>query len=415
MNNKMHKVLLIASVLALTPYWSANALAESDAHEAHDHGEHSDEHGEEEHDDHDDEGHEETGHSEEEGHDNHDEEEEVRVELSAESSALAKIVVRQITPSNLQYSEYAPAEVHANGYTRYVVSPKIESNIVQRHVALGDTIKIGQPLVTLFSEFVAEAQGEYLVANAEWLRVTTLGRKNVGDSRYLSAKATWQSSKSKLLAYGLQKVDIERLTPESTGLGEYTLQANAEGVVLSDDFHQGQRVSSGESLIVIAEESTVWVEASLPPNSTLVLPVGSLARIKSGDQWFDGNVIQAAHTIDERTRTRIVRLLVNNTEHRLHPGQFADVYFSQKTKDPILAVPESALMRGSDGDWVVYVEEESEEAGHHAYRPQEIEVGRSLGGLREIRGIAAGTRVVTEGAFFVSSEIAKGGFDPHNH
>ncbi len=45
----------------------------------------------------------------------------------------------------------------------------------------------------------------------------------------------------------------------------------------------------------------------------------------------------------------------------------------------------------------------------------EVELGRAIGGLREISGLTAGQRIVSRGAFFVASEIAKGGFDPHNH
>ncbi len=86
------------------------------------------------------------------------------------------------------------------------------------------------------------------------------------------------------------------------------------------------------------------------------------------------------------------------------------MYFRFKTSEPVLAVPETALMRGADGDWTVYVEEAEGE-----YEPVEVELGRSIGGLREVSGLAAGQRVVLRGAFFVASEIAKGGFDPHNH
>ena len=122
------------------------------------------------------------------------------------------------------------------------------------------------------------------------------------------------------------------------------------------------------------------------------------------------SVTQEAHTIDPVTRTRTVRLLVDNSEHRLHPGQFAEVFFRFRTQQPVLAVPETALMRGADGDWTVFVEDHPGE-----FQPVEVELGRALGPLREITGIAPGTRIVTRGAFFVASQIAKGGFDPHNH
>jgi hypothetical protein len=32
-----------------------------------------------------------------------------------------------------------------------------------------------------------------------------------------------------------------------------------------------------------------------------------------------------------------------------------------------------------------------------------------------IEGVPAGSRVVTQGAFFIQSELAKSGFDVHNH
>jgi hypothetical protein len=44
-----------------------------------------------------------------------------------------------------------------------------------------------------------------------------------------------------------------------------------------------------------------------------------------------------------------------------------------------------------------------------------VDLVRTTGGLAVIDGLAAGTRVVTSGAFFLQSELAKVGFDPHNH
>jgi hypothetical protein len=38
-----------------------------------------------------------------------------------------------------------------------------------------------------------------------------------------------------------------------------------------------------------------------------------------------------------------------------------------------------------------------------------------VGVLAVIDGLAPGTRVVTRGAFFVQSELAKSGFAVHNH
>jgi multidrug efflux pump subunit AcrA (membrane-fusion protein) len=75
-----------------------------------------------------------------------------------------------------------------------------------------------------------------------------------------------------------------------------------------------------------------------------------------------------------------------------------------------LALPETAVLRAPDGDWQVFVAEDEA-----TFRPVEVVPLRSAGGLTVITGLPAGTRVVTQGAFFLQSELAKGGFDPHNH
>ena len=370
----------------------------------------------------------EEGHEEESEHDEHDDGDEQHdhaktssadeeehgeggVTLSAQQMKIAGIQSTVIEPYQVEFSRYAPAEIKANGYTSYLASPRVDSVVLKRHANLGEHVEKGQPLVTLFSETVADAQAQYLSNSAEWKRVSQLGRKAVGDKRFISAKADYQAASSRLLAYGLDAASIKSLGKNNQALlGEYTLKAQIDGAVLSDNFHQGQRISAGTELMELANETELWVEARLPANQNLTLDKGTEAIIKVGTESFVGTVAQEAHTIDEVTRTRIVRLLVNNSAHRLHPGMFTDVYFQFESERPVMAVDEGAILRGADGDWTVYVDDHPGE-----FLPVEVERGRSFGELREIVGIKAGSKVVTSGAFFVASQIAKGGFDPHNH
>jgi len=392
-----------------------NHSEENERHDEHDqeHGnedESEDKHNHENHNEgeHDEEDHDEREHKE----DDHDE----GIKLSPKQAALANINVAVLNARMMDYQVYAPGEIKANGYTSYLVSPRVDSVVLRRHVSLGDHVKKGQALVTLFSETVAEAQAAFRVANSEWRRAKNLGRKAIGDRRFITAQTDYEASYGRLLAYGLSKEAIQSLAKKSQALGEYTLIAANAGAVLTDDFHQGQRVESGAALIKLADEQALWVEARLTPTLQLSLPAGTQAKINVGNEWFSAQVTQEAHTIDPETRTRVVRLLVQNEADRLHPGLFTDVYFSFMTETPVLAVPEAALMRSADGDWTVFVEEQPGQ-----FKAQEIELGRSLGHQdsknkwREITGIRSGSRVVMEGAFFVASQIAKGGFDPHNH
>lgn len=338
------------------------------------------------------------------------EESESGVELTANQTKLAGIRVAPLVARPMRFQVYAPGEVLANGYTSYLVSSRVSSVVLHRHTSLGAHVKKGALLVTLFSDTVAEAQATFRVADAEYARVKKLGEKTVGAKRFILAKNDFEVSRGRLLAFGLSEEAIKATRNNTRQIGEYTLTAMVDGVVLSDDFRQGQRVEAGDALMELANEKELWIEARLAPNSRVVVLAGAMADVKIGGETFSAQVIQEAHTIDEVTRTRVVRLLVNNEAHKLHPGQYADVFFSFTTDEQVLAVPETALMRGGDGDWIVFVEEEP---GH--FTPHEVELGRSLGAYREISGVKDGSPVVMEGAFFVASEIAKSGFDPHDH
>ena len=75
-----------------------------------------------------------------------------------------------------------------------------------------------------------------------------------------------------------------------------------------------------------------------------------------------------------------------------------------------LVVPEDAVLRSPDGDWQVFVNHEPGE-----FEAREVEVLRTTAGQAVIEGVKPGARVVTRGAFFLQSELAKSGFDIHAH
>jgi len=347
-----------------------------------------------------------------------DEHDEQAISLSSKQIDLAEIEISTVNEQVMNLSLYAPGEVKANGYTSYYVSPRVESIILQRHVKLGDDVESGQPLVTLFSESVAQAQATYRIAYADWQRVKNLSSDVVSNKSKLSAQTKFIAATSQLKAYGLSTQAIDVIVKDSSSaLGEYTLNALRSGAVLSDDFHQGQRIDAGETMMVLADESQLWVEAKLPASEKSSLPKGTLANLSIGKESYQAKVIQTAHNIDSITRTRIVRLLVNNNQDQLHPGMFVDVSFLLKTQNPVMVVPQSALTRSPDGDWQVFV------ANNNTFTAVEVDLGAILQHVQstklepwqEVIGLTPGIKIVTRGAFFIASQAAKSGFDIHNH
>jgi len=337
------------------------------------------------------------------------------INLTSEKMSLANITVESITPDVYFSAIYAPGEVQVNGYTSYVVSPRTESVIIKRHAILGEHVRKNQDLVTLFSETMASAQADYLIASTQWQRIKRLGNKTISESQLLNSETTFNAAYGRLIALGLTDDAIKLISKNNTTLfGQYTLTAQRAGIVLSDAFSQGQRVAAGDEIMLLADEDELWVEARIAASKKVNLLLNTPVTITFGGRSYEAKVIQEAHTIDPITRTRIIRLSVKNSDDSLHSGMFVNVNFKLSTITQVLAVPEEALIRSADGDWVVFVEDYSDEEISEL-EPVEVELGRSFGEYREVIGLASGSRVVTKGAFFVASEIAKGGFDPHNH
>lgn len=62
----------------------------------------------------------------------------------------------------------APGEVRLNTYATAQVTPRIPpAQVVAPHARVGDCIERGQPLVTLSSVELAEAQGDLVVTELE--------------------------------------------------------------------------------------------------------------------------------------------------------------------------------------------------------------------------------------------------------
>ncbi len=307
----------------------------------------------------------------------------------------------------------APGEVRLNAYATAQATPRIVAQVLERHARLGETVSEGQALVTLSSVEMAQAQGELVVAEQEWQRVRNLGKKVVSARRYLEASVVRQQARAKVIAYGMQRAQVDALLRGGTEQadGSFQLLAPQAGTVIRDDFLRGELVEPGRVLFEITDEHLRWVEARMPPWDATRVSVGDPARVRYGETWLEGRVIQIHHALDEATRTQAVRIEVPDPEDRLHPGVFVDVAVLAVTGEPVLALPEAAVLRGPDGDWQVFVSGDEE----GAFEPVEVERVRTAAGLTVIRGLPIGTEVVIRGAFFLQSELAKSGFDIHQH
>jgi RND family efflux transporter MFP subunit len=335
------------------------------------------------------------------------------VHLTPAQQAMAGVVIEVLRPRDIVTELRAPGEIQLNAYATTRVSPRVAAQVLERLARLGDDIKKGQALVALSSVEMAQAQGDLLVAEHEWRRVSKLGRDVVSEQRYTEARVAREQAHALVRAYGMTKAEIKQLLASGDAEladGRFRLLAPQNGTVIRDDFIVGELVEPGRVLFEISDESVLWVEARLMPDEAAQIRVNARATMMIHDRHIEGRVTQVHHALEEDTRTLGVRIEVPNQDDLLHPGLFVEARIEGPSSEGVLAVPNDAVLRSTDGDWLVFVEHEAGE-----FEPREVEVIRTTAAFTVIGGIETGTRVVTRGAFFMQSELAKSGFDIHNH
>lgn len=328
------------------------------------------------------------------------------IEMTVKERQGAGVTVETFGAKVLSETIRVPAEVIANAYRSSRVTPRITAQVVARHVRLGDTVEVGQSLVTLSSVDMAEAQGALIVADREWQRVKSLGRKTVSARRYTEAQVAKQQALAKVLAYGMTKVQADALLKTgdaSEAVGAFDLLAPQSGTVLNDAFIVGELIEPGRVLIDISDESVMWVEARAVPGLLPNIERGAPVRVSvDGTSWIDGTVVQRHHQLDETTRTQGIRIEVENINDQLHSGQFVEAEIISGTTEPTLAVPSEAITLLEGVPSVFKLE------NGHEFHAATIETGPTIGDWVVVRGgLKPGDEIAVTGVFHLKSLLLK--------
>ncbi len=347
-------------------------------------------------------------------------EEENVVKLDDKKRKMAGIVTKPAKGDTAAIQFTTTGEVKLDSYASANITPRIQAQVVKRLVKRGDAVKKNQPLVVLSSVKMAEAQAALLLAEQEWRRVRILGKSVVSARRITEAKVKYQLAFAKVQAYGMNKKQVEALLRKKdakSANGRFVLESTIDGTVIHDDFIEGEVVEPGKVLYKITNESKVWVEAHVKPEQVHRLRIGNPAKIRSKSMVMDAKVIQLPHMVDEKTRTIPVRLSVDNVKDVLHAGEFVSVTFvirngdgTQRSHLGTVRIPTGAVVRNSKGKWRVFVEKEP-----NRFEAVDVKIIKNDGDDVLVKGQVHDKNIVIKGAFFLQSELSKGGFHIHNH
>jgi membrane fusion protein (multidrug efflux system) len=117
---------------------------------------------------------------------------------------------------------------------------------------------------------------------------------------------------------------------------------------------------------------------------------------------FSGEVTAIDPSVDPATRNIRVQATLANSTQKLLPGMFATAKVILPSREPVVAVPLTAVAYATYGDSVFVVEEETGEDGQKQLvaRQQFVQLGRTFGDYVAVTiGVSEDQTVVVSGVF----------------
>jgi Cu(I)/Ag(I) efflux system membrane fusion protein len=278
------------------------------------------------------------------------------------------------------------------------VSPKIDGWVERLYVnATGQSVRAGQPLLTIYSPMLVQAQEELLLAKrlqGNLAEATTATQGN--------AASLLESARRRLSYWDVPESDVAEIERSGVVRKTLTLYAPTSGAVLEKNVVVGQRIMAGEVLYRVADLRDVWVEGEVFEQDLADVHVGLTVHADfaalPGEHRM-GRILFMNPTISPETRTARVRVVFPNGDGRLMPGMYATLRIVGTARPQVLTVPRDAVLSTGERH-VVFVRDPS-----GALVPREVAVGTSSDERIEIlRGVSAGDTVVASATFLVDAE-----------
>ena len=168
----------------------------------------------------------------------------------------------------------------------------------------------------------------------------------------------------------------------------------------------GQVINEGQPIVSLQALDPIFVDFSLPQQQLSLVQPGQTARLTSDalpGEVVEGKITAINPQVDAATRNIRVQATVANPRELLRPGMFVNVSVVLPVRQPVLAIPATAVLYAPYSDSVFVVEEKvSEKSGQPAkvVRQQFAQLGEKRGDfVAVVSGLKAGDIVVSTGVF----------------
>jgi membrane fusion protein, copper/silver efflux system len=304
---------------------------------------------------------------------------------TVERQSLARTVR---TTGQLTSDETKLAHIHVkvNGY--------IDKSYVD---FVGQLVKKGQPLFTLYSPDLVATEEEYLIAKR--------GAKEMGASQFpdvaQGSQSLLHSTRERLKLWDISDEQIKKLDETGEVTKTLTFYSPVSGFVTDRKAFPQTAVTPDMDLYVISDLSTIWVNADVYEYEVPFVKVGQTADMQLSyyaGRTYTGTITYIYPTVDPVSHTVKARIEFPNPNFDLKPQMLANVQLKINYGKQIV-VPQEAIMDSGDKQYLFVVHDGG------VFEPRVIQMGAKLeGNVVVLSGLNAGETIVTSGNFLIDSE-----------
>jgi RND family efflux transporter MFP subunit len=320
------------------------------------------------------------------------------------------------------------AALNATGYVvaqrKASVASKATGRLEWLGVAEGSRVKKDEIIARLESRDVAAqrdqaaASVKVAAANVEQARAELRdAEQNLSRSKELASKsfisqsaldtAVARADKSRAALRSAEaslSVAYANLKSAEVGVDQTVIRAPFDGVVLTKSANVGDNITpfsnaldTKGAVVTMADMETLEVEADVSESQLSRIKVGQPAEIQLDaipGERFAGTVNRIVPTVDRAKATVLVKIRFAERDPRVLPDMSAKVSFldreaSAEDRKAVTVAPKAAVTE-QGGTKIVYA---VRDGVAHAVP---VQTGREIGDAIEVRGVEAGTRVVTK-------------------
>jgi cobalt-zinc-cadmium efflux system membrane fusion protein len=344
--------------------------------------------------------------------------------LELSEAQLGMITVGSVSEQAFPLERQAVGSIDFNEDMSAQVFPPYQGRIVKLFALLGDNVKRGQPLLTIESPDLIQAESN-LIAAAGMLDLTShalerakqlyevsgIAEKDLQQavSDQQTAEGALKAARDGVAVFGKSVADIDHITKTRTIDPYLLVPSPITGKITARTAAPGDFVQPGNppAPYSVADISRIWMNASVMESDMPLIRKGQHLRVAVmafPGRLFDGEISMVGAQVDPQLHRGLVRAEIEDPKHELLPGMFAS--FVIVTGDPLnsLAVPFDGVVREGDGTMTVW---STTDRKH--FNKRIVKIGLQHEGYDQILdGVRPGEQIVTKGAIFLDN-LASGG------